>query len=473
VFCRLGTFGGSFSLEAAQEVAGDGLDEWAFLDTLSGLIDKSLVVVVPTAGSNASQTLPRYALLQTMKDYSLELLERSGGVAAAMEPFCRWMDRWLCDTKSLPPERFDDAQKEQDNISKAIQWTTRNDLELAIRLAHNSGFHWKYSGQYAVGIKLFEDIAAAANFSKLPDSSKEKIYFRLCDMTFESHDFSRMPAFAETYYALAHRQNDPQILVWAAVWQGMAHRVGKKDLPRALEFAQEELAHALASGAKTNVAIAHVHIARTLNELGRFSEAVDELRVALVLSDEAGDNWGKGFAHCCLGIAHWGLRQTPESLVHWKRAYQFLAATGHTFFTLWSMHGWAAAQLADGDPEGAARLGQQSLLLGKERGGYVSVAAEALQILGHCLVKLDHPSQAAELFSAAENLDRRSSFSRFLTSTDEASEVAAVEALRQRFPVEDAWQRGQQLSPASAVDRAIELVDEVVGPVQDEHAMPH
>jgi predicted ATPase len=45
VFRRLGVFAGGFTMELAQAVAGDAtLDEWAVLDHLSALVDKSLVV---------------------------------------------------------------------------------------------------------------------------------------------------------------------------------------------------------------------------------------------------------------------------------------------------------------------------------------------------------------------------------------------------------------------------------------------
>jgi len=88
--------------------------------------------------------------------------------------------------------------------------------------------------------------------------------------------------------------------------------------------------------------------------------------------------------------------------------------------------------------------------------------------------KLGHLALATELFGAAANPAwRRAKFSRFAVWSDEAEAVSAIEALRQRFPVEDAWQRGEQHSPTSAVDRAIELVDEVLGPAPSEHPVLH
>ncbi|MDQ3189134.1 MAG: helix-turn-helix transcriptional regulator, partial [Pseudomonadota bacterium] len=72
VFRRLGVFVGGFSLELAQAVAADEhLDQWAVLDLLGHLVDKSLVV----ADGGAE---PRYRLLETTRAFALEQLAGAG-----------------------------------------------------------------------------------------------------------------------------------------------------------------------------------------------------------------------------------------------------------------------------------------------------------------------------------------------------------------------------------------------------------
>jgi predicted ATPase len=73
----LGVFVGGFSLDAARAVLTDEhTDEWAALDHLSALVDKSLVMVDP-GGS------PRYRLLETTRAFALERLAASGAIDAA------------------------------------------------------------------------------------------------------------------------------------------------------------------------------------------------------------------------------------------------------------------------------------------------------------------------------------------------------------------------------------------------------
>ncbi|MEO8739069.1 MAG: winged helix-turn-helix domain-containing protein [Casimicrobiaceae bacterium] len=78
VLHRLAVFAGSFRLDVAQAVAsGNDLDQWAALDALAALVDKSLVQL---EGNDP----PRYRLLETTRIYSSELLAAGGGTESAL-----------------------------------------------------------------------------------------------------------------------------------------------------------------------------------------------------------------------------------------------------------------------------------------------------------------------------------------------------------------------------------------------------
>jgi predicted ATPase/DNA-binding winged helix-turn-helix (wHTH) protein/class 3 adenylate cyclase len=68
VLRRLAAFAGSFRLDMAQRVAvSEGIDDWAVLDLLAGLVDKSLVQL-------EQHEPPRYRLLETTRLYAAERL---------------------------------------------------------------------------------------------------------------------------------------------------------------------------------------------------------------------------------------------------------------------------------------------------------------------------------------------------------------------------------------------------------------
>jgi predicted ATPase len=70
VFARLGVFAGSFDAAAAQAVvSGDGIEHWDVVDALSDLVAKSMVTADRSSGTT------RYQLLETLRQYSRELLD--------------------------------------------------------------------------------------------------------------------------------------------------------------------------------------------------------------------------------------------------------------------------------------------------------------------------------------------------------------------------------------------------------------
>ena len=79
VFRRLGVFAGGFSLEMACSVAADepapatdeSLDQWAVVDALGALVDRSLAVA-------ETGELPRYRLLESARAFAVECLTAAG-----------------------------------------------------------------------------------------------------------------------------------------------------------------------------------------------------------------------------------------------------------------------------------------------------------------------------------------------------------------------------------------------------------
>jgi len=79
VFRRLSVFAGSGSLEMIQQVVADPpgegeLDEWAVLDSLALLVDRSLVIAMTTD----DDAPPRYRLLETPRLFAHERLQQAG-----------------------------------------------------------------------------------------------------------------------------------------------------------------------------------------------------------------------------------------------------------------------------------------------------------------------------------------------------------------------------------------------------------
>jgi tetratricopeptide (TPR) repeat protein len=155
VFRRLAAFVGSFSLEAAQQVVRDAtMDVWEVLDHLAALVDKSLVAV-------DQSDVPRYRLLETGRAYALEQLAYSGETNAIAHRHAQtfaalfessYAKRW----QARPAEHLACYRPELDNLRAALDWASRNDLDLEIGLAGAAAWLWRDCGLHAEGIAACE-----------------------------------------------------------------------------------------------------------------------------------------------------------------------------------------------------------------------------------------------------------------------------------------------------------------------------
>jgi predicted ATPase/DNA-binding winged helix-turn-helix (wHTH) protein len=154
VFRRLAVFAGSFTLEAAQQVAGDErIDAWAALDNLGALVDKSLVLA-------EGDPVPRYRLLETTRAYALERLAQAGetermlrrhaeAVLALVSAFEADDRRWR-----ITPADAIAAAAELDNLRAALAWVVAvaAGSDLVVPLAGASYPIWAMTSHLAEGL---------------------------------------------------------------------------------------------------------------------------------------------------------------------------------------------------------------------------------------------------------------------------------------------------------------------------------
>jgi predicted ATPase/DNA-binding winged helix-turn-helix (wHTH) protein len=161
VFRRLGVFVGGFALEHACAVAGgDGLDDWAVIDALGELVDRSLVA------ANAAET-PRYRLLESAREFACLKLDASAERDAIQrrhaEATVSMMEAGYEAHWAMADKPWLDAYgAEIDNVRAALEWSMQHAPELAIRLAGASGFLFLLSGQAGEARRRFAALEPAA-----------------------------------------------------------------------------------------------------------------------------------------------------------------------------------------------------------------------------------------------------------------------------------------------------------------------
>jgi non-specific serine/threonine protein kinase len=139
-FRRLSVFAGGCTLEAAAAVATPSLTELDTIDVLARLVDKSLVLV-----DRASGPATRYRMLETVREYAREQLERAGDADGAGERHLRYFVELA--ERTGPSQRHDAStlarlDAELDNVVAAHDWcagrpsVTELDLRLVAALTY-------------------------------------------------------------------------------------------------------------------------------------------------------------------------------------------------------------------------------------------------------------------------------------------------------------------------------------------------
>lgn len=133
VFRRLSVFVGSFSMDMVRRITqADGHDEWAALDALANLVERSLVMV-------DDGEPPRYRLLDTMRAYAWQRLTLANEAEGLRERHAVLMSEQM-DAAYLAYWRQPDADwlaahaADLDNVRLALDWCVQHNLGLGLRV---------------------------------------------------------------------------------------------------------------------------------------------------------------------------------------------------------------------------------------------------------------------------------------------------------------------------------------------------
>jgi excisionase family DNA binding protein len=157
LFRRLAVFVGGCTLEAAQVVAGDG--EADVLDGIITLVDHQLLGL-----TNQPNGEPRFAMLETIREFGLERLEASGETEATLDAHAAYfgaLDDQLEPHHIEPGEHFDDRlltiEAELPNLRAALgRMAETGDAEGVLRLAGAASIIWHHRGYLREGREWLE-----------------------------------------------------------------------------------------------------------------------------------------------------------------------------------------------------------------------------------------------------------------------------------------------------------------------------
>jgi predicted ATPase/DNA-binding SARP family transcriptional activator len=453
---RLSVFAGGWTLEAAEAVCGEdrvGVETCGrvgvvesesrphahtsirphdILDLLTSLVDKSLVVYSPPAGSG-SEGSGRYRLLEMVRQYAAEVLARSG---ARDHMRARHRD-WYLALAEAAESRLRGAEQESwlrrldaeyDNLRSALAWSLSRDegrrmrdesgqepepthpssliphpSDAALRLAGALGRYWEIRGFLTEGRRyLAEALEREAPVRRTPERAR-------------ALDRAGRLALRQGDYADARSRAEESLSTWRAMGnqRGTAESLNllgniasaQGDYPAARALYEESLAIQRQLGDRSGCAVALNNLATAVIGQGDYVLGRALLEESLEIKRELGDQ--RGIAYSLSNLA--GLASDLGDWVVARPLHEEGLAIRRELGDRWgianSLRNLGHVVSNQGDLDTARALLEESLQIRRELGDRRGIA-HSLGILADIVQDQDDPVSAQSLYAESLAIHR-------------------------------------------------------------------
>jgi predicted ATPase len=285
LFGRLSVFAGGCTLEAAEEITD------ADLDTLQSLVEKSLLRF-----SNE-----RYWMLETIREYARERLERQGGAYELRQRHAEWVLVFSRDAEAglQGPDagawvtRLD---LEMANIRDSLDWAVVDHPELVLGVGAALWWFWPRRGHAAEPTRWIE----GAWSDDVGVELRMRALRALAAIAETASDIPRLAAASEERLRLARETGDAAHEAGALHMLAVAAQL-EADLPRAKRLYGQALALHQAAGDPVKASIQLGSMGLIARDEGDLLEARMLLSEYLAMSRAIGDQWEIAWALQNLG----------------------------------------------------------------------------------------------------------------------------------------------------------------------------
>ena len=372
LFARLAVFAGGATLEAIAavcEAAGGPA-----IDVLAGV--ESLVAKSLLRQTEGLEEEPRFALLETIREYALEHLAESGEaetIGRAQAEYCLGLAedwerglRGVGQTVAMQRERLGRLAAELANLRAALAWALERDADLALRLCSPLAYFWHVNGNHADGGRWLARALA------LPGAAEQ-------------------PAYADALFKNATR-----------LWLHGDIAAARQQLERVVAFLRAGPGHERRSDL----------LGRALGYLAAVAVAQEGPDAARALAEEAqvllrtaGDEPGLAEVLLALGMAHAFRGEHAAARPLLEECLVLVRRRGNGMTVMIVTATLADVLRIEGDAAGAARLYEESLPQHRElgaRGEFPGV----LHGFGHAVLAQGEIQRARTLFAESLALQR-------------------------------------------------------------------
>jgi len=284
---RLAVFAGGWTVDAAEAVAAGGdVEDSAVVDLLTHLVDKSLVEFDRKAG--------RYRLLETVRQYTLELLVASGEGDETRTKHLRYFvalaeharTEITGPSQALWLARLD---LERENLLTAHAWCDHvmGGAALGLALADAVKFYWVNRGLMGLGFRMTVEALSRAQGADHSDARCSAL-FDAGQLAYFMGKYQEARRYLEESLAIARALGNPLRMAKPLQPLGGAC-LGLGDLETARRHLEEGLARARELGHKREIAGALNSLAQLYRVEGELDTAELLFESVIALARELGD----------------------------------------------------------------------------------------------------------------------------------------------------------------------------------------
>jgi tetratricopeptide (TPR) repeat protein len=304
---RLSVFSGSFELQAAEDICGYNPTTEDFLDMVSSLVDKSILLRTEHHG------VVRLRLLDTLRAYGRERLEQTGEVAPLRQRHCDWYRQLARDAEAgwfsaRQGQWLDRVQRELSNLREALEFSISEGDQAGLDFVADLHQFWFLRGPFSEARRWLDRALAAA--PKTPTTARARALYAACMIASTQGDISAATALVAEGRALVQRTADPIAHAAVAIGDGFTALAAGQ-----LDHACACLQDALVEGIGPTMRGGALVILGWAQELrGESVTAVACYEEALALSESHGESMYRMLALLSMGGAKWRHGETDHAI---------------------------------------------------------------------------------------------------------------------------------------------------------------
>jgi predicted ATPase/class 3 adenylate cyclase len=355
LLCRLSVFLGGWTLEAAEAVCvDDSIAPWEVFELLTGLVDKSLVVLGERGGEM------RYRLLQTVRQYAADRLAEGAGAEAVRS---RHRDYFLSLAEEArlnlegpgQHEWLDRLETEHENLRAALEWSrAHGQAEAGLRLGGALSQFWHVRGYAGEGREHLAQLLALPG-AEARTSARAHALMAAGMLARRQGEYAAARALLEESLTIFRELEDKEGIAGSLRSLGWATH-DQEDLGAAQALWEESLALFRELGDKGGIVSPLWGLGSVAREQGDYRAARAFWEESLALCRELEDRFGIAVSLNYLGWTACDQGEYEKARALWEESLALFRELGLKQGIAKDLEGLAAVAVAQAQPERAARL---------------------------------------------------------------------------------------------------------------------